>query len=309
MNESLGFQRSIQAIRAVKEYGWTYPSNYLDIYFEKISPQENISWMEVGAHCLSSNASISMAAFAVFADVGLSNAARASLGQQASLATITLSLSIKKLPGAGKIKAVSRIKNTVDDAEIGAVFTEVEIYSEQGEPLASGHALMGIAPFKNALNVQALPDAPKLFADAAQCVPAADSRDYLIYEGAQQAQDLDNGASFIDKFWAAQEASEGSWSGFRFFKGEQLSNRSGNVHGGILYGLAAQAASAVVPAGWHIAESAVQYLNAASDTYFDIHTEILRQGRNTVVVECKVVSNAGKKIIHAQWTFLKPKSA
>lgn len=306
MTVSPGFQRSIQAIRAVHDYGWTYPSNYLDIYFEKVSAQENISWMEVGAHTLSSQGRIGMAALGVFSDVGLSNAARATLGQQASLATISLHLSIKKLPGAGKIKAVARMANTIDDAEIGAVRTEVKIYCEAGEQLASGSALMGMAPFKNALNVRALPEAPKVFADLAQCVPDSDSPDYAVYQAAQRADALGQSETFLDHFWGAEKVSLNSGSAvFRFYKGEQLSNRSGNVHGGILYGLAAQAASAVAPEGWMVADSSVQYLNAASEPYFDMTAEVLRQGRNTVVVECKIISNTGKKIIHSQWTFLK----
>lgn len=313
MNPSPGFQRSIQAIRAVQDHGWTYPSNYLDIYFEKVSAQENISWMEVGEHALGSNGLISIAALGVFADVGLSNAARATLGQQASLATIGLHLSIMKLPSAGKIKAIGKMANTMDDAEIGAVFTEVEIYSEAGESLASGSALMGMAPFKNALNVRALPNAPKVFVDVAHCVPTSDSTDYAVYQAAQKAlaasNSAANGTKFLDKFWGAERISlNQAQAVFRFYKGDELSNRSGNVHGGILYGMAAQAASAVASAGWKMVDSSVQYLNAASEEYFDASAEVLRQGRNTVVVECKVSSSTGKKIIHSQWTFLKPKS-
>lgn len=308
MTVSPGFQRSIQAIRAVHDYGWTYPSNYLDIYFEKISAQENISWMEVGAHALSSQGRISMAALGVFADVGLSNAARATLGQQASLATISLHLSIKKLPAGGKIKAVARMANTIDDAEIGAVRTEVDIYSETGEQLASGSALMGMAPFKNALNVRALPDAPKLFADVEQCVPDCGSADYAVYQAAQKAEAQGQRKSFLDHFWGAEQVSLHPGSAvLRFYKGEQLSNRSGNVHGGILFGLAGQAARAVAPEGWMVADSSVQYLNAASDPHFDVTAEVLRQGRNSVVVECKISSSTGRKIIHSQWTFLKGK--
>lgn len=178
MKTSPGFERSVQTIRSVREQGWTYPSNYLDIYFEKISAEENIAWTEVGAHCLSRDGQMSWPAFGVFVDVGLSNAARSVLGQQASLATMSMHVSVKRLPGAGKLKAVGRIKNTLDSSQIGAVVTEVDIYSECQELLASGRALMGVAPFKNALNVQHLPSAAQQFRSWLDCVPATDSADY-----------------------------------------------------------------------------------------------------------------------------------
>lgn len=304
---SAGFERSIQTIRAVREQGWTYPSNYLDIYFDKIGVHENVSWAEVGEHCLSSDGGMAWPAFGVFVDVGLSNAARASLGQKASLATVSLQLSVKRLPRAGKLQAIGRIKNTMDTAQIGAVVTEVDVW-QGGELLAAGRALMGLAPFKNALDVQSLPHAAQHFHPWADCVPEPGSADYLTYEAACRAEALESSASFIDKFWAAHKLHGNSdLSSYRFCKGEHLANRAGNVHGGILYGLAANAARGVAPPGWLIADSSVQYLNAATDAYFDTHTEILRQGANTMVVSCHVISSQNKLVIHSQWTLLKPK--
>ena len=310
MQPSLGFERSLQTLQAVKDYGWTYPSNYLDIYFERVSAEENISWMQVDAHCIDSDGLMPMSALGVFVDVGLSNAARATLGQQASLATIALRLGIRRQPSVGKLKAVSKVAANIEDAHIGAAFTKVEVFTEQGDLLASGSALMGIAPFKNSLNVEVLPDSPRTFAPWSQCQSLAQSEGKLVFEAAKQAQHEANERSvaFIEQFWGAQplDSSDGSTIN-RFHRGEHLANRSGNVHGGILYGLAAKAASTHVPAGWKVTESSVQYLNAASDDYFDIHTEVLRQGRNTVVVDCQVLSNKNKKVLHSQWTYLKPR--
>lgn len=309
MQTSPGFERSIQTLQAVKDYGWTYPSNYLDIYFEKISEQENISWMQVGEHCIGSDGLMSMPALGVFVDVALSNAARATLGQKASLATVALRLGIKSMPRAGKLKAVSKISTRIEDAQIGAVFTQVDVFTEQAELLASGSALMGLAPFKNSLNVDALPDAPRVFAELATCWPEAQTADPLVCEAAQQAQHqaTEKGVAFIDHFWAAKPLTTSAENAvLRFYRGDHLANRSGNVHGGVLYGFAAQAASAVAPLGWRVAESSVQYLNAASDEYFDTYVEVLRQGRNTVVVDCHVRSSTGRKVLHSQWTFLKP---
>lgn len=309
MQTSLGFERSIQTLQAVKDYGWTYPSNYLDIYFEKISAEENISWMHVSEHCIGSDGLMSMPALGVFVDVGLSNAARATLGQKASLATVALRLGIRRQPGVGNLKAVSKVSANIDDTQMGAAFTQVEVFTEHGELLASGSALMGLAPFKNSLNVDALPDAPRKFAALAACLPGAKTYNPLIYAAAQRAQQQveHKGAAFIDHFWGAQLLSDShAEPSLRFYRGHHLANRAGNVHGGVLYGLAAQAASAVVPAGWRVAESSVQYLNAASDEYFETRLEVLRQGRNTVVVNCQIVSNENKKVLHSQWTFLKP---
>ena len=143
----------------------------------------------------------------------------------------------------------------------------------------------------------------------ATCLPGAQADDPLIYAAAQRAQQAveQQGAAFIEHFWGAQPL-DGSLASptLRFHRGDHLANRSGNVHGGVLYGFAAQAASAVVPAGWRVAESSVQYLSAASDEYFDTRLEVLRQGRNTMVVDCQVISNTNKKVLHSQWTFLKP---
>ena len=260
------------------------------------------------AHCLSRDGQMSWPAFGVFVDVGLSNAARSVLGQQASLATVSMHVSVKRLPGVGKLKAVGRIKNTLDNSRIGVVMTEVDIYSECQELLASGRALMGVAPFKNALNVRHLPSAAQRFRPWRDCVPATESADYHVYAAACQAQALDNGQTFIDKFWAAHPVpGDANAVHFRFDKGEHVSNRAGNVHGGILYGLAANSSRAVVPAGWLVAEGSVQYLNAASEDYFLIHTQVLRQGQNTMVVQCEVLSNSEKKVLNSQWTFLMSK--
>lgn len=307
MVASAGFERSIQAIRAVQDRGWTYPSNFLDIYFDKIGVEENVSWMEVGDYCLSEDGAIAWPAFGVFVDVGLSNAARALLGQKASMATVALHLSVKKRPGAGKLKAVGRIKNTLEQSCLGAVMTEVDIYAHDGQLVATGHALMSLAPFKNALDVQALPQAAQQFLPWQACVPESSAPTYPIYQAACQAQRPQGGKTFIDRFWAAQPAAAASGSHtFRFYKGEHLANRAGNVHGGILYGIAANAAHAMAPMGWLMSESSVQYLNAASEKCFETATEVLRHGRNTMVVNCQIISGQNKKILHSQWTFLRP---
>jgi len=311
MHTSPGFARSIQTLQAVKDYGWTYPSNYLDIYFEKISAEENISWMQVDEHCIGSDGLMSMPALGVFVDVGLSNAARATLGQKASLATVALRLGIRRQPRAGMLKAVSKVSANIEDAQMGAAFTQVDVFTEAGELLASGSALMGLAPFKNSLNVDALPDAPRSFAALAECLSNVQPDEAAVCQAAQQAQyqAKATGKAFIDHFWAAMPQGEHLTSrSLRFYRGDHLANRSGNVHGGVLYGFAAQAASAVVPKGWRVAESSVQYLNAASDEYFDTHLGVLRQGRNTVVVDCQIVSNKNKKVLHSQWIFLKSHS-
>ena len=103
--------------------------------------------------------------------------------------------------------------------------------------------------------------------------------------------------TFIDHFWCGiPKAGEGK-AQLTVKVTPHLGNRVGHVHGGVLLGMAAQVASAAVPACMRLSNITAWFVSPGLGPRLKVRSKVVQQGRNLAVVHTQIVSATGKLVL------------
>lgn len=102
---------------------------------------------------------------------------------------------------------------------------------------------------------------------------------------------------FIEYFWGGEPKISGGQAKLRIDVAPHLGNRVGDVHGGILFGLAAQVANSVVPDTMRLSNICAWFTSPGKGPYLDIISTVVQQGRTLAVVRTQIISATGVPVL------------
>lgn len=104
---------------------------------------------------------------------------------------------------------------------------------------------------------------------------------------------------FIEHFWCGiPQASEGR-ARLAVKVTPHLGNRVGQVHGGLLLGLAARVAGAAVPGTMRLSNISTWFISPGQAPSLSVRSAVVQQGRNLAVVRTQIKSATGKLVLEA----------
>jgi uncharacterized protein (TIGR00369 family) len=104
---------------------------------------------------------------------------------------------------------------------------------------------------------------------------------------------------FIEHFWCGVPTAADGKARLNVKVAPHLGNRVGQVHGGVLLGLAARVSSAAVPQTMMLSNISVWYISPGLGPNLKVRSAVVQQGRNLAVVRTQIVGEQGKLVLEA----------
>jgi acyl-coenzyme A thioesterase PaaI-like protein len=209
------------------------------------------------------------AELATLADLALGSAIRDRLGPEIVLSTITLGLALHRVAAENAATARATVANATD----GPLSAVAELHTPAGR-LGRAHATFAPARTGSAAPLPWEAARP----DGAVAAVAEDDLDAHEREVVAAVERL--AGSGLQGLAGARWTSNGGAMEAEITPGLPLLNRSGNVQGGVLLGLATSASRALVAGPWRLLEAHVQFVAPVPVAPLRVRAEPVRIGRS-----------------------------
>ncbi|HWI15223.1 MAG TPA: acyl-CoA thioesterase domain-containing protein [Burkholderiales bacterium] len=115
------------------------------------------------------------------------------------------------------------------------------------------------------------------------------------FDRAQRVADAEH--PFIERFWAGVPERRERGARLSVAVAPHLGNRIGQVHGGILFGLAAHVASTAAPAGMRLSNLDAWFTSPGQGKRLTVRSDVLHAGRNLAVVRTQITAPGGVRVL------------
>lgn len=300
-------RRVLQALRLNRTPGWHFPAHYLGLYFSSLNQEDVEVTMPLDSPGVDTLGCVVPVALATLADTALTAALRGRAGNEARLATVSMNLSFASLHVENTLRARSHCKFRITDVAMPMAVTSLMVKSGE-QVVCSGEASVAILDNRRGTAPHPLSGArcfetvePLGFAELTKV-------EQKVLERALSASAACSGSdrSFLELFWGLNPAVTGGGAAeYSFDCGSHVSNRVGDVQGGVLLGLAAHASAAALGAEWQLLDVSSQFVAAGTGPRLHVSAEVLRVGRNVATVGCTVSAEARQVVLRAHATLVR----
>lgn len=306
-DDAANIRRVLQGLRLNRTPGWHFPAHYLGLYFSSLDAQQVEVAMPLDSPGIDARGHVVPAALAALADTALTAALRGRAGKEVRLATVSMNLSFASLQVQDTLRARGHCKFRVTDIAMPMAVTSLTVTSG-GQVVCSGEASVAVLDNRRGMaphplsGARAFNEVEPLGVDE---LTAAEQQ-VLEFAHAAGAACRGSGRSFVEGFWGLtpQLAGEGA-AECSIDCGMHVSNRVGDVQGGVLLGLAAHTSAAVLGDQWQLLDVAAQFVSAGKGPRLHARAQVLRAGRNTGSVGCTVTDEAGRVVLRSQATLVR----
>ena len=103
----------------------------------------------------------------------------------------------------------------------------------------------------------------------------------------------------IEHFWCGIPETSGGKACLQLSVAPHFGNRLGHVQGGLLVGMAIKVASAAARRDTRLSNISAYILSLATGPVLDVHSHVVRQGRNLTLVQTRITGASGKPVVEA----------
>lgn len=234
----------------------------------------------------------------VLLDVALGGATRLATGRRHRPATVQLAARFTGEPITGDPVAQARFTGYTRGSAVKHALAEATL-TAGGSPVAHASGCFVMLPLPEGETQHMLPWAP--VRDVQPLLPRdLHERERTVlrrFDRAQRAADATH--PFVEHFWAGVPRARKGGASLAVTVTPHLGNRVGQVHGGLLFGLAAQVAAVAVPRTMRLSNIAAWFLAPGTGPRLHVRSELVHQGRNVAVVRTRITGAGGVRVLEA----------
>lgn len=234
----------------------------------------------------------------VIADIALGAVTRLLRGAAYRPATVQLGLQFTGAPVRGEIHARSHCAGLCDNASVHQALSS-GVITAGGRTVAHATGAFVLLQLPNGTTQHT---DPWLESDAGNHEPLreADLRDderavLRAYARSQRAATRDG--TFAEHFWCGVPRRSEGRASLSVAVAPHMGNRVGQVHGGILLGLAADVACAGAPAGMRLSNLSAWYISPGQGPRLRVRSDIIQRSRNLAVVRTQILGTGGVRVL------------
>jgi acyl-coenzyme A thioesterase PaaI-like protein len=256
--------------------------------------------MEGGTHCNDVDGRIGLIALCGMIDTGLATVCRHRSGMMGRQATVQMHLQFTGAPAEGPVA----LEAVFDGFSMGSILRQSlchGVVTSGDVPVCHARAAFVALPPPSGASFGAFPSE-----DARTLQPLAegdlDAAERAVVDACDRALASDDGGhAFIDRFlgMTPEPYADVAGSGCSVATGSILSNRVGDVQGGLLLGLAATTARAAAPDHPHLSTLAASFMRPGRGEALRAHAEVLHRGRSLASVRTQIRLSEGTLVLDA----------
>ncbi|MDO8280349.1 MAG: hotdog domain-containing protein [Burkholderiaceae bacterium] len=284
--------------------GYHFAGNFLQVSFERMTPADCLTTIDVGPHCADPSGQAAAGALCLLADMALASGVRAAIPQHVRLATVNMQLQFTGAPAVDRLEAHSGFEGMVQGVAGKQSISRVTILGG-GRPVCFGSGTFMVLPMPAGATVPPMrpvdPQAPVDLPDPASELQAHEAQIYLRARR-MLALARRGGAPFIERFWGLRTRKTTTGASGSLEAGQQVGNRVGHVQGGILAGLVTNTARAALPQNWTLSSMALTFLSPGHAPRVSARARVVHQGRSTAVVQVEVFNQDRRRVMQGLTT-------
>jgi len=292
-------KRLLRTLAANRHHQVHFPGIFMGLEGRTRGRDQLVLEFDDGAWCRDANGEVALPALGVLLDTTLGAATRMHAGEKRQHATVHIEAHFTGAPAHGHLRARSQFMGFSTDTALPHGMSRATVTAGR-EPAV--HA-------SGAFVILDLPEGapqrpPSWMRDNTAPAPEPLDLDTLeghereILEACERAERaVTEGHSFVDHFWGgAAHAVEG---GARLIVPvtPHLGNRVGNVHGGILFGIAARVANAAAPASMRLSNISAWFVSPGRGEALEVRSTLVHAGRNLAVVRTEILGDSGRRVL------------
>lgn len=251
-----------------------------------------------GAWARNGAGEVPYAVLGVLLDVALGGATRLATGSGHRPATVQLAARFTGEPVAGAPVAHAKFTGYTRDSAVKHALAEATL-TAGGAAVAHASGCFVMLPLPDGETQRTLPWVPAFDMQPLQPRDLHEHERAVLrrFDRAQRAADAAH--PFVEHFWAGIPRARERGASLAVTVTPHLGNRVGQVHGGLLFGLAAQVAAAAVPGRLRLSNIAAWFLAPGTGPRLHVRSEVVHHGRNVVVVRTRITGAGGARVLEA----------
>lgn len=279
--------------------GLQFPSFFLGIQWEKIEERMARLVLPDGPHCRRADGTVDLRAIGVLVDHALATTTRLGASADSRIASVQMQLQFAGGPPAGELHAEAVLLGRNDEAFLPRIFSQATLCAN-GESVchASGEFIL----------LRRSPDGGPITMpwEYAQVQPIADANDDLepheraiIQAGRRSTTRASAQKAFIEHFWGGLLRRGKGGVSHRIPISPGIGNPTGDVHGGVMLGLAAANAVEAAPMEMMLSNLSVWFIRPGRGSALCVRSRVIHAGRNLTIVGTEMKTAAGETVIEA----------
>ena len=247
-------------------------------------------------------------ALGVLVDVALGAVTRLRAGPEMRPATVRLDMQMTGAPGPGAVVADASFVSFSENTKISHALTAAVIRA--GDAViahATGAFVMFDLP--GGATQGQLPWLPEELASAAPEAVEFDDQERAALKACRRAEAAATETHpFIDHFWCGIPSVREDKASLDVAVTPHLGNRVGQVHGGVLLGMAARVASAAVPSDMRLSNITAWFVSPGLPPRLKVRSTVVQRGRTLAVVRTRITGAESKLVLDVTSQHLTAKS-
>jgi len=290
--------RVLRGLALNRAPGFHFPGNFLDVSFDRVSRKGVRLSIDPGPWSADETGQTDLGALAILADLALGASIRAHLSREARVATVSLALQFTGAPRRGRLLARGEFQGFFAQGAGRLGLSRVTVAGSAGQVCYGTGSFMALAPPQD-ITLHPVPLRSRKSGEPGRISEKHLSRtERQILHRADAA--LAAGGNFIEKFWGGAGILK---------NGLHAGNRVGHAQGGILVGIAAKSAAALLPAGWLLSAVSALYVSPGEGRTLRASSTVIHQGRLTAVVRTRVTGRNRRRVLEVVSTHCASKGA
>jgi acyl-coenzyme A thioesterase PaaI-like protein len=292
--------RVLSALADNRVPGFSFLGHFLQLDWPTISVDSIVQTMPSGPHCRDSEGRVSTGALCAMMDIGLATAPRLQIGPSARQATVQMHLQFTGSPADGALAMDAVFEGFSANGALRQSFARGVVRSD-GVLVCHARGAFVALPPPRGIDLGPLPWERGRSGTLPALNPIElDSRERAVFEACNRAlASCDDDHAFIEWFWGMMPEATKGGAYCEVAIGPVLSNRVGDVQGGLLLGLAAATAK-VAAAGYPmLSPLSAWFISPGRGENLSVRAEVLHTGRSFAVVRTQVRSGDDALVLEA----------
>ena len=245
----------------------------------------------------SANDELSFTAVSVLVDIALGAVTRIKSGQTMRPATVRLDMQMTGAPIVGGVATDVRFVAFSERTRVKHAASSATIHAG-GKLIGNASGAFVMLDLPEGRTQKVLPWLPESLSSEPLDTAALDPHERDAVKACRRAEAAATAAQpFIDHFWCGIPKSSEGKARLSVPVTAHLGNRVGQVHGGVLVGMAASVANAAAPATSRLSNISAWFISPGQGPRLQVRSSTVYGGRNLTVVRTQIFSAARKLVL------------
>lgn len=287
--------------------GFHFPGYFLNIDWPLIADDGVEGTLTTGPHCCNADGSLNLAAFGVFLDTSVAVTSRLKLAAGSHQATVHLHAQFTGRPLRGSLSVAARHEGHSSGSTVRQAIMRSTVFANGEVVCHATSAFIHLPPPPGLTAGPPVRSRARVGDLKPLAVEDLDHGERRVLTACDEAlRRADSRRSFIEHFWNVVPRPWRGGARCDVSLGAQFGNRTGDVQGGVLFGIAAATAQAAAPRHPQISNISAWYISPGRGDRLVVRSRLIHAGRSFAVVRTGISRPDGARVLetvsqHAAW--------